>query len=114
MALILLHWLISALSLLIVAHLVPGFALKGFGSALIASVVIGLVNSTVGFLLKIFTLPLTLLTFGLFLFIINACMLQFAALFVPGFAIYGFFPALLGAVALALVQMVLRAVVMGE
>lgn len=113
MALILLHWVISALSLLIVAHLVPGIEVKGFGSALIASVVIGLANSTVGFLLKIFTFPLTLLTFGLFLFIINAFMLQFAALFAPGFAVHGFFPALLGAVVLSLVQMVLRSVVMG-
>ncbi|MBI3246024.1 MAG: phage holin family protein [Deltaproteobacteria bacterium] len=108
-----LHWFMSALSLLIVAHIVPGFEVRGFGSALLASLVIGLVNSTVGFLLRLFTLPLTVLTFGLFLLVINAFMLQFAAFFVPGFAVHGFFAALLGAAALALVQMALRALVNG-
>lgn len=112
MLLLLLHWVVSALSLLITAHLVPGFAVRGFGSALIASVIIGLVNSTVGFLLKIFTFPLTVLTLGLFLFVINALMLQFAALLVPGFAVHGFLPALLGAVVLALVHMVFRSLIM--
>jgi len=111
MLFLLLHWLISALSLLIVAHVVPGFVVQGFGVALIASIVIGLVNSTIGFLLRIFTLPLTFLTFGLFLLVINALMLQLAALFVPGFAVQGFFPALLGAIVLALVQMVFRGLV---
>jgi len=111
MLVLLLHWVLSALSLLIVAHIVPGFEVRGFGVALIASLVIGLVNSTIGFFLKLFTLPLTILTFGLFLFVINALMLQFAAMFVSGFFVQGFFPALLGAVVLALVQMVLRGLV---
>ncbi len=109
----LLHWFLSAVSLLIVARLVPGFEVNGFGSALLASVVIGLVNSTVGFLLRILTLPLTVLTFGLFLLVLNAFMLQFAALLVPGFAVRGFFAAFVGAVVLALVQMALRALVRG-
>ncbi|HTM08543.1 MAG TPA: phage holin family protein, partial [Verrucomicrobiae bacterium] len=69
------HWLLSALSILIVAHVVPGFEVRGFGTALIAAVVIGLVNATLGFVLKILTLPLTILTFGLFLLVINALMI---------------------------------------
>ena len=106
---LLLHWFLTALSLLIVAHIVPGFEVKSFGVALLASVVIGLINSTLGFLLKILTFPLTIMTFGLFLFVINALMLRFAAFFVSGFVIRGFLPALLGAVVLALVHLALRA-----
>src|SRR5689334_22018754 len=55
------HWLLSALSILIVAHVVPGFEVRGFGTALVAAIVIGLVNATLGFVLKILTLPVTIL-----------------------------------------------------
>ena len=102
------HWFLSALSLLIVAHLVPGFEIRGFGTALVAAVVIGLVNATFGFVLKILTLPLTIVTFGLFLFVINAMMLKLAAAFVPGFAVEGFAPAFVGAIVLSLVSFALR------
>ena len=102
------HWFLSALSLLIVAHLVSGFEVKGFGTALIAAAVIGLVNATLGFVLKILTLPLTIVTFGLFLLVINALMLNFAALLVPGFVVKGFGAAFLGAIVLSLVNFVLR------
>jgi len=109
---LLLNWLLSAISLLIVAHVVPGFRLHGFGAALIAALVIGLVNATLGLFLKIITLPLTVLTLGIFWWIINALMLLFAsALLSPSFVVVGFWPALIGAVVLALVNMVLRAVV---
>ena len=102
------HWLLSALSLVIVAHLIPGFEVNGIAAALIASIVIGLVNATVGFVLKILTLPLTLLTFGLFLLVINALMLELAAILVPGFAVRGFFSAFFGAILLSLVSTLLR------
>ncbi len=108
---LLLHWLISAVSLLIVAHVVPGFEVQGFGVALVASLVVGLVNSTLGFLLKILTFPLTILTLGLFLLIVNAFMLEFAAILVPGFIVRGFAPAFFGAIVLALVHMVLRGLI---
>ena len=75
---LLLNWLLSAISLLIVSHLVPGFYVRGFTAALIAAVVDGLLNATLGFLLKIITLPLTFLTLGLFWWVINALMLMFA------------------------------------
>ena len=106
------HWLLSALSLLIVAQVVPGFHVDGFGTALIAAVVIGLVNATLGLFLKVLTFPITILTFGLFLFVINALMLRFAASFVSGFVVTGFGPALLGAIVLALVSSLLRQLVL--
>ena len=105
---LIIHWLLSALSLLLVAHLVPGIELRGFGTALVAAVVFGLVNATLGFILKILTLPLTIVTFGLFLFVINAVMLKLAAALVPGFAVEGFVPALLGAIILSAISFVLR------
>lgn len=106
---LILHWLLSAVALLIVAHLIRGFELRGFGSALIAAVVIGLVNATLGLLLKIISLPLIVLTLGIFWFVINALMLMFASTFVPGFIVRGFWPAFWGAIVLSLVNMAFRA-----
>ncbi|OGQ78417.1 MAG: hypothetical protein A3F90_04710 [Deltaproteobacteria bacterium RIFCSPLOWO2_12_FULL_60_19] len=102
------HWFLGALSLLIVAHIVPGFNVRGFGAALIAALVVGLVNATLGFLLKILTLPLTFLTFGLFLIVVNALMLKLAAALVPGFSVQGFLPAILGAIVLSVVNFALK------
>ena len=105
---LLVHWILSALSLLLVARLVPGFVIGGFGTALVAAVVIGLVNSTLGLILKILTLPITIVTFGLFLLVINALMLKFSAWFVPGFHVRGFWPALLGGAILSILSIVIR------
>jgi putative membrane protein len=106
-------WFLSALSLVVVAHIVPGFQVSSFGSALIAAIVIGLINSTLGVLLKILTFPLTLVTFGLFIFVINALMLRFASAVVEGFHVDGFGPALIGAIVLAIVSTVLHNLVFG-
>ena len=103
---LLVTWLLSAVSLLIVAHLIKGFDIRGFGSALIAAVVIGLANGTIGFFLKVVTFPLTILTLGLFWWVINALMLLLAV--VPGFRINAFLPALIGALVLSLVNLLLR------
>ena len=105
---LLVHWFLSALCLLIVAHFVQGFDVRGFGTALIAAIVIGLVNGTVGALLKVITFPLAILTFGLFYLIINALMLKFAADLVPGFVVRGFWPAIWGGVILSLLNIVVR------
>jgi putative membrane protein len=110
---ILLQWLLSAISLMIVAHIVPGFQVRSFGSALIAALVIGLVNATIGLLLKILTFPLTILTFGLFLLIINALMIQLASSMLSGFVVAGFWPAFFGAIVLSIVGAVLRHLVFG-
>jgi putative membrane protein len=108
---LLLHWLVSSLSLMVVAYLLPGIRLEGIGAALIAPIVIGLVNATVGFVLKILTLPLTVLTLGLFWLVINALMLQLAAYLVPGFYVAGFWWAFSGAILLSIVSMILRSLI---
>src|SRR6266568_6496040 len=100
-----LHWILNAVALLIVAHFVNGFTVSGFVSALIAVVVIGLFNATLGLLLKIITLPLGILTFGLFFLVINAMMLKFASGFIPGFRVETFGAAFLGALALAVLHL---------
>ncbi len=105
---LLLNWLVSAVSLLIVAHIIPGIAIEGFFTALIAALVIGLVNATVGLVLKILTFPLTILTLGIFWWVINALMLWFASAIVRGFEVRSFFAAFFGAIVLALVNMLLR------
>lgn len=106
---LLIHWVLSAVCLLLVAQLVPGFAVKGFGTALVASLLIGLINSTLGLILKVLTLPLTILTFGLFWFVINALMLEMASAFVKGFEIRGFWPAFVGSLVLSLLNLLVRA-----
>lgn len=107
---LLLNWLLSAISLLIVSRIMPGFHVRGFAAALIAALVIGLVNATLGLFLKIITLPLTLLTLGVFWWVINALMLLFAsALLAPNFVVTGFWPAFWGAIVLSLINMVLKA-----
>jgi len=107
------NWVFSAVSLIIVAHVVRGFEISGFGAALIAAVVIGLVNASIGLFLKIVTFPLTLLTLGVFWFVINAVMLKLAAAFVPGFSIRGFLPAFFGAIVLSVVNLFFRLLTRG-
>jgi putative membrane protein len=102
------NWLLSAVALLIVSRLVPGFQVETFGTALIAALVFGLLNVTLGLLLKLVTLPLTILTLGIFLLVINAFLLELASGFVRGFHIRSFGAAFWGAAVLAIVQMLFR------
>jgi len=113
MVTLLINWLVSALSLIIVAHVIRGFDVSSFGTALIAALVIGLVNATVGLFLKIVTFPLTLMTLGIFWFVVNALMLKLASALVTGFTIQGFLPAFFGAIVLSIVNMFLRFVTRG-
>jgi putative membrane protein len=105
---ILLHWIVTALAVWITSRLIHGFYVSGAESALIAAVVIGLVNATLGAFLKVVTFPLTILTLGLFWFVINAVMIELASQFVPGFHISGFAAAFWGAIVLSLVNMMLK------
>jgi putative membrane protein len=109
----LLNWIISAFSLLVVARLIPGFTVEGFGTALFAAAVLGLINATLGVVLGLLTLPLTILTFGLFHFVVMAFLLWIVTAVVPGFHVSGFFPAFFGAIVLALVSTLLRQLVAG-
>lgn len=107
---LLVHWFLSALALIVTAEFVPGFHVANFKSALIAALVIGLLNATIGLVLKIVTIPFTILTFGLFLLVINAVMILFASSLVRGFNVHGMLPAFWGALVLALLGMLIRAV----
>ena len=104
------QWLLSAIALIIVSKIVPGFHVTGLWPALIAALVIGLLNATVGLFLKIITFPLSMVTFGLFLLVINALMILLASSLVRGFSVHGFFPAFWGGVVLSLLGMLIRAV----
>ena len=108
----LLHWVVSALAVWITSRVVPGFSVDGAAAALIAAIVIGLVNATLGVFLKIITFPLTILTLGVFWFVINAIMLKLASAFVPGFHILTFWAAFVGGIVLTLVNMLLKWLVM--
>ena len=106
---ILLQWFLYALALLIVSKIVPGFQVAGLWPALIAALVIGLLNATIGLFLKIITFPLSIITLGIFLLVINGLMILLASSIVRGFTVRGFFPAFWGAVVLALLGMLIRA-----
>jgi putative membrane protein len=106
---LLVQWFLSAIALLVVANIVPGFRVSGLFAALLAAAVVGLLNATLGFLLKIVTFPLSILTLGIFLLVINAIVLLIASNVVPGFRIHGFLPAFCGAAVLALLGMLIRA-----
>jgi putative membrane protein len=110
---LLVQWVLYAVALLIVSRIVPGFTVVGLWPALIAALVIGLLNATVGFFLKIITFPLSVLTLGLFLLVINGLMIMLASGVVRGFHVRGFMPAFWGAVVLAILGMMIRAVIKG-
>jgi putative membrane protein len=107
---LLFQWLLYAIALLIVSKIVPGFTVDGLWPAMIAAVVIGLLNATVGFFLKIITFPLSILTLGIFLLVINGLMILLASSIVRGFHVRGFGSAFWGAVVLALLGMIIRAI----
>jgi putative membrane protein len=106
---LLVQWVLYAVALLIVSRIVPGFIVAGLWPALIAALVIGLLNATLGFFLKIITFPITIITLGLFLLVINAMMILLASHIVTGFHVTGWIPALIGAAALALVGIAVHA-----
>jgi putative membrane protein len=108
----LLNWVLSAIAVWIVAKVVPGVHVSGPAAALIAALVIGFINATLGLVLKIITFPLTVLTLGIFWMVINALMLELAAKFVRGFQVNGFLAAFLGAIVLSLVNLLLKSIVM--
>lgn len=108
---ILVSWLVSALALWLVAQIVSGIELSGFGAAMLATIVIGIVDAIIGPVLRFLAFPLTFLTLGLFRWVIYAFLLKLAAMLTPGFRIRGFLPALLGGLLLALLNYVLHRLV---
>ena len=104
-------WLLSALALWIVAQIIPGIQLSGFGDAMIATVIIAVVNVIIGTPIKFLFFPITFLTLGLFLLIINAFLLKLASVFTPGFRVHGFLSAVAGSLVLTILTSILRHVV---
>lgn len=104
-------WFLSALSLYLTAMIVPGFKIATFGSALIAAVVVGLLNMFLKPILFILTLPINILTLGLFSFVLTAIVLKISAGMLKGFEINGWIPAIFGAVVLAIVQILIHMIV---
>jgi len=103
----LLHLILTAVALIVVAHSVDGVQVSGFGTAVIGALALGVVNAIVRPVMILLTLPLTLLTLGLFLFVVNATMLWLVAALVPGMQIGGFGAALLGSLLLTLLNLVI-------
>ena len=107
----LIHWLLSAVSLLIVANVVPGIEVESFGSAMIAAAVIGFVGATVGLLLKLILLPFIIVTLGIVYFLINGVMLMLSSAIVPGFRVRGLMAATIGSILLTIVDYFLNQLV---
>lgn len=110
----LLHLVLTAVALLVVANLVSGVQLGGFGSALFAALILGLVNAVVRPVMILLTLPFTIITLGLFLFVVNAFMLWLVAALSPGFEIGGFGAALLGSLLLTVLNMLIARLTAGN
>jgi putative membrane protein len=106
---ILVRWLLLAAALLLVAEIYPGVRVSSFGAAMIAALVLGLLNALVRPFLVLLTLPVTVLTLGLFLFVINALMFYFAASLLDGFNVAGFVAALIGSLLYSLCALVIDA-----
>jgi putative membrane protein len=105
---LLIKWVLHTLALVITAKLVPGFVVTSLAAALIAALVLGLLNVTLGFVLKLITLPLAILTLGLFFLVINALILKLTSGLVPGFYVQTWGAALTGALILAVLHMLFR------
>jgi len=104
-----LHVVATAGALLLIAHYVPGISVADFTTAILVALVWGLIGLTLKPILKLLTLPITILTLGLFSLILNALLFWLVALFVPGFTVEGFIPALEGSVILSLVSAIIHA-----
>lgn len=105
------RWLINALALLVVANVVPGVQVQGFYAALVAALAIGILNALVRPILVVLTLPINILTLGLFTFVLNALLFWFASTFVKGFTVHGFAAAFWGALVLWLVSWATNAMI---
>lgn len=109
---LLLSWLLSAASFLLASYLLPGLKVESFGAAMVAAAILGICNAIVRPILVLLTLPFTVLTLGLFLFVVNGIVLALAVSFVPGVAVAGLGWAILAAILISLFNSVLGALLM--
>ena len=111
---LLLVWLINAVTLMAVAYLLPGIAVSSFVTALVAALVLGLVNAVIRPILVLLTLPATLLTLGLFIFVINGLLFWLVGSFIEGFTVAGFWPGFFGAIVYSIVSWALSALLLSS
>ena len=111
---VLVVWVINALALLTVAYVMPGIAVADIWAALIAAVVLGLVNAVIRPVLVLLTLPVTILTLGLFIFVINGLLFWFVGSFIQGFVVSGFWVGVFGAIVYSLISWALSSLVFEE
>lgn len=108
---LLIRWLLNALALVLTDKLIDGISVDGFGAALIAALVLGIVNAVIRPVVVLLTIPINFFTLGLFTLVINGLMLMLAAKVVEGFNVFGFFPAVIGAIVLSVISAVLNMII---
>lgn len=108
---LLLRWLILTLAILAAAYLIKGIEVAGFGSALLAAAILGILNAFLRPILLILTLPINILTLGLFTFVINAFLLRLVSMVIDGFVVQGFFPALVGSLVISVTSWLLNSLI---
>ena len=106
-----LRWFATSLAVLAASYVIPGIVLSDFGAGIIAALLLGLVNAVLRPLLVILTLPLTILTFGLFLLVVNALLLSLVAYFVDGFFVTNFWAALIGTIFISIVSGIINSLI---
>jgi putative membrane protein len=108
---LLLLWILNAVALLAVTYLLPSIQVSGFGTALVAALVLGFINTLVRPVLALLTLPLTVLTLGIFYLVLNGMLFWLAGALLPGFEVQGFFSAMVGAILYGVIAWVLSALI---
>ncbi len=108
---LLVRWLVSALALWLTSRIVPGIRIADATTLLVAAAMIGILNAVVRPIFVLLTLPITVLTLGLFILVINALMLRLASVLVPGFEVHGFFSALFGWLLLSFFTLLINALI---
>lgn len=111
---LILLWILNAVALLAVAYLLPSIHVASFGAAMLAALLLGLINAVLRPLLVLLTLPVTLLTLGLFIFVINGLMFWLAGSLIEGFAVGGFWPAVFGSLLYSVVSWALSSLLVSS
>jgi putative membrane protein len=109
---LLLAWIINTVSLIAVAYLMPSISVSGFTTALVAALVLGLVNTFIRPILVLLTLPVTIVTLGIFIFVINGLLFWFVGSFIEGFVVAGFWAGVFGAIVYSLISWLLSALLL--
>jgi len=110
---VLAHWLVYAIAILLTSYLLPGVRLQGFGAALVTALVLGIINAVIRPILLFLTLPINILTLGLFTFVINTLLILLTSRLVPGFEVQNFWWALLFGIILSVINFILVRITIG-